>query len=75
MKEQFKKRLEVLKSEFEKGNKTLADLEAQTANVRATLLRISGAIQVIEEELAKCEAGNGKYTNYSHKDAELSTPV
>lgn len=31
----------------------LADLEAKAANLRETLLRISGAIQVLEEELAR----------------------
>ncbi len=31
----------------------LADLEAKQANMRETLLRISGAIQVLEEELGK----------------------
>ena len=49
----FRCRLEELRAEYEKGKKTLEDLEAQAANVRATLLRISGAIQVLEEELSK----------------------
>jgi hypothetical protein len=41
-----------LKNEFEQGQKLAADLESQQASVRATLLRIAGAIQVLEEELA-----------------------
>ena len=53
MKEQMEKRLKELKAEFEAGQKMLAELDAKQANVRNTLLRISGAIQVIEEELAK----------------------
>jgi predicted nuclease with TOPRIM domain len=53
MKEQLEKRLKELKAEFESGQKMLADLEAKQANLKTTLLRISGAIQVIEEELAK----------------------
>ncbi|GFO97058.1 hypothetical protein ig2599ANME_1256 [groundwater metagenome] len=53
MKEQLEKRLKELRSEFESGQKTLADLEAKQMNLRNTLLRISGAIQVLEEELAK----------------------
>ena len=55
MKEQLEKRLEELKTEFESGQKVLAELEAKQANLRETLLRISGAIQVIEEELEKTE--------------------
>ncbi|NEO70766.1 hypothetical protein [Moorena sp. SIO3H5] len=53
MKEQLKKRLTQLKAEFESGQKVLADLEAKQANISETLLRIQGAIQVLEEELTK----------------------
>jgi predicted nuclease with TOPRIM domain len=51
MKEQLEKRLTELKAEFESGQKVLAELEAKQASVRETLLRISGAIQVLEELL------------------------
>jgi hypothetical protein len=47
----FHHRLKELRAEYEKGKKTLEELEGQAANVRATLLRISGAIQVLQEEL------------------------
>ncbi len=53
MKHQLEHRLKELRSEFESGQKTLADLEVKQMNLRNTLLRISGAIQVLEEELAK----------------------
>jgi uncharacterized coiled-coil protein SlyX len=53
MKEQLEQRLAELKSQFESGRKVLADLEAQEANLRHTMLRISGAIEVLEEELSK----------------------
>lgn len=53
MKHQLEQRLKELKAEFESGQKALADLEIKQANLRNTLLRISGAIQVLEEELAK----------------------
>jgi septal ring factor EnvC (AmiA/AmiB activator) len=56
MREQLEQRLKQLKAEFEAGQKMLADLEAKQASVRETLLRISGAIQVLEEELASSEA-------------------
>ncbi len=53
MKEQLEKRLAELKAEFESGQKVMAELEAKQANLRDTLLRISGAIQILEEEIAK----------------------
>ena len=53
MKEQLEQRLKELNAEFESGQKMLAELEAKQANMRNTLLRISGAIQVLQEELAK----------------------
>ena len=55
MKEQIKERIEQLKAEYESGQKMLADLEIQESNLRSTMLRISGAIQVLEELLAKAE--------------------
>jgi hypothetical protein len=53
MKKQLEQRLHQLKVEFESGQKVLADLDAKQANIRETLLRIQGAIQVLEEELMK----------------------
>lgn len=53
MKEQLEKRLAELKAEFASGLKFLEDLEAKQRNLHKTLLRIEGAIQVLEEELAK----------------------
>jgi len=41
-----------LKSEYEAGQRMLADLESRQAQLRETLLRISGAVQVPEEMLA-----------------------
>jgi uncharacterized protein (DUF3084 family) len=55
MKEQLEQRLEELKTEFESGQKTLAELMSQEEKMRTVLHRISGAIQVLEEELAKVE--------------------
>ena len=53
MKEQLEKRLAELKAEFESGQKLMAELEAKQSNLRDTLLRISGAIQILEEEIGK----------------------
>ena len=55
MKEKLEKRLEELKSEYESGQKMLAELEAKQAGLRETLMRISGAIQVLQEELGLTE--------------------
>ncbi|MEN6489321.1 MAG: hypothetical protein ABFD66_10665 [Smithella sp.] len=52
MRQKLEQRLEQLKAEFEAGQKMLTELEAKQANVRETMLRISGAIQVLEEELS-----------------------
>jgi len=54
-------RLKELKGEFEAGQKMLAELETRQANVKSTLLRISGAIQALEELLspAKIHGENG----------------
>jgi predicted nuclease with TOPRIM domain len=63
MKEQLQQRIQSLKTEYEAGQKMLADLEAKQAKLRDTLLRINGAIQVLEEilapEVADTEIDNG----------------
>lgn len=53
MRNRLEQRLAELRQEFEKGQQALADLDAQRDNLRQTLLRISGAIQVLEEELKR----------------------
>ena len=49
MRDQAQQRLTELKAEFETGQTRLRDLERQEAALRETMLRISGAIQVLEE--------------------------
>jgi cell division septum initiation protein DivIVA len=51
MREQLERRLEELKKEFSTGRNKSAELEQQQTTLHQTLLRISGAIQVLEEEL------------------------
>lgn len=51
MREKLERRLEELKKEFYAGKARMADLEEQQLTLQQTLLRISGAIQVLEEEL------------------------
>jgi predicted nuclease with TOPRIM domain len=49
--EQLRSRLESLKKEFEIGQSRLRELEKEEAYIRETMLRISGAIQVLQEIL------------------------
>jgi predicted nucleic acid-binding Zn-ribbon protein len=49
MKEQIETRLNELKNEFENGKKMLEDLDVKRSDMSQTLLRISGAIQALEE--------------------------
>lgn len=58
MREQLQARLEELKREFEAGQARLRELETQEARLRETMLRISGAIQVLEEELSSTHAAS-----------------
>lgn len=53
MSPQVERRIAELKSEYEAGQKVLADLEAKKADLQTTLQRIAGAIQVLEELLAE----------------------
>ena len=52
MREQLQARLEALKREFETGQARLRELESEEMYVRETVLRISGAIKVLEEVLS-----------------------
>ena len=60
MKKQLEQRLEELKAEFQKGQNKLQELESETQEVRNTLLRIAGAVQVLEEEIGKANQKNGE---------------
>lgn len=61
---EIKARLKELKDEYKKGQERLIALEQETTNLSNTMLRISGAIQVLEELLANeatVHSGNGNY--------------
>lgn len=62
MREQLERRLEALKEEFAAGRTKAAELDQQQSTLHQTLLRISGAIQVLEEEL-KAQAQGTKHNN------------
>ena len=59
MREQVERRVIELKAELQKGQQVLAELDARQAELRQTLLRISGAIQVLEELLAGTTPAEG----------------
>lgn len=60
MKEQLERRLEELRAEYEKGKATLEELDTKASNVRAMMLRLSGAIQVLQEELERADPDRAK---------------
>ncbi len=72
MREQIENRLAILRQELEKGQSELARLERQEAYLRETILRISGAIQVLEELLA---SGQPTAQNQSHTGEMQPAPV
>ena len=55
MKEQIEGRLNELRREYDEGQRVLADLQARQNSLHETLLRIAGAIMVLEEMIQ--EAG------------------
>ena len=50
-------RLAQLRAEYASGEQQLAALEARTTDLRHTMLRISGAIQVLDEVLGAPDGG------------------
>ena len=49
MRQQVERRLHALQAEWASGQHMLAELETQQTNLRNTLLRISGAMQVLDK--------------------------
>lgn len=71
MREQVEQRVSELKAELQKGRQMLAELEAREADLRQTVLRISGALQVLEELLA----GSATPAPNGTRPAEALTPA
>ena len=75
MREQLQTRLEELKREFETGQARLRELEAQETQLRQTMLRISGAIQVLEEALAETQTETAPQGTAPQANDEGNTPA
>ncbi|MFW9259429.1 hypothetical protein [Nostoc sp. CALU 546] len=71
MKEQLEKRLAELKAELVSGQKLMADLEMKQANLRDTLLRISGAIQILEEITSSTEQNGNQNNTYVQEELNV----
>ena len=62
MRDKLEERLRDLRSELDSGRALLDELETKKSNLQSTLLRISGAIQVLEELLASERSEGGAKT-------------
>ncbi len=56
MEDKLRQRLADLRQELSRGEQLLQDLRGQEADLQQKMLRISGAIQVLEEMLAESES-------------------
>ena len=57
MLDDLQKKLDELKKEFEVGQNRLRELDTEQAYVRETMLRISGAMQVLQELIDEAKEG------------------
>ena len=71
MKERLENRLKALEEELEKGQGQLQQLDDQRDTLEKTLLRISGAIQVLKEELEYDKSGNGQQANITEEETKV----
>ena len=72
MREQLEIRLNDLKSELASGQKMLGELESKRTNLVETLLRIAGAIQVLEEELGYSnQSKNNTHRKFVSKSSKI----
>lgn len=53
MKEQVEARINALKAELESGRQMMQELDEKRNNLGYTIMRISGAVQVLEELVAE----------------------
>lgn len=73
MKQNIEQRLQELKQEYTSGQQMMSELEKRQIDLRQTLLRIAGAVQVLEELLDSPEnsATNDEEKNNIESNQEL----
>ncbi|MBD2233292.1 hypothetical protein [Phormidium tenue] len=74
MKDKLQQRLQALKTEFETGQKMLVELDTKRAELQQTLLRIGGAIQVLEEVLSEIPAEDGALSDGPSSGGAIAPP-
>jgi predicted nuclease with TOPRIM domain len=73
MKDRISTRLQQLRTEYQKGQERLVVLEQEASNVKSSMLRISGAIQVLEELLEQDPSAlQDKELQSNHIEADSS---
>lgn len=70
----IEKRLQELRTEYSRGEQQLAQLDQRRQELRDTILRISGAIQVLEELLQMQSAANQQSIHLPAEMAEMLQP-
>ncbi|GIK64653.1 MAG: hypothetical protein BroJett018_24470 [Chloroflexota bacterium] len=63
-------RLTELKREFERNQQVLLNIEKQSPQLRDSLARIEGAIQVLEEELGLLDANQSEASSENKDDED-----
>ena len=64
-------RLAELKAEYQKGRERLEILDQELASLKASMLRISGAIQVLEELLENPDSDSGERGDKMLEEGEI----
>jgi len=76
MRDELRARLELLRKEWETGTARLRELERQQVQLGETMLRISGAIQVLEELVSENVDGEQPENGATQKvEAKGEAPV
>ncbi|NOT54930.1 MAG: hypothetical protein HOP18_10020 [Deltaproteobacteria bacterium] len=72
MRQKIENRLQSLIAEFKAGQEMMAELDAKQTHLRSSLLRISGAMQVLEELLNQGASVNQPSDTAEPQDTRLA---